>query len=96
MKTLNQYIFEQLDKGDRISTLITFKDNMIHASEIKEGIKNVFDDTERDYNQDFYENIKFQEYFNDEFTPIKYIHNDQGVFTFEKFFEFVIDIIMFC
>ena len=87
MKQLSQYLYEQLNKGDRVSTIITFKDNMIHASEIKEGIKNVFDDTERDYNQDFYENIKFQEYFNDEFTPIKYLHNDQGVFTFEKFSE---------
>ena len=85
MKTLNQYILEQLDKGDRVSTLITFKDNMMRASEIKEGIQNVFDATKRDYNQDFYENIKFIEYFNDEFTPIKYLHNDQGVFTFEKF-----------
>ena len=85
MKRLIKYIFEQLDKGDRVSTLITFKDNMIKASEIKEGIQNVFDATKRDYNQDFYENIKFIEYFNDEFTPIKYLHNDQGVFTFENF-----------
>ena len=76
MKTLNQYILEQLDKGDRVSTLITFKDNMMRASEIKEGIQNVFDATKRDYNQDFYENIKFIEYFNEEFTPIKYLHND--------------------
>lgn len=85
MKRLTKYIFEQLDKGDRVSTLVTFKDNMIKASEIKEGIQNVFDATKRDYNQDFYENIKFIEYFNDEFTPIKYLHNDQGVFTFENF-----------
>lgn len=85
MKRLAKYIFEQLDKGDRVSTLITFKDNMMKASEIKEGIQNVFDATKRDYNQDFYENIKFIEYFNDEFTPIKYLHNDQGVFTFENF-----------
>lgn len=85
MKRLAKYIFEQLDKGDGVSTLITFKDNMIKASEIKEGIQNVFDATKRDYNQDFYENIKFIEYFNDEFTPIKYLHNDQGVFTFENF-----------
>ena len=85
MKTLNQYILEQLDKGDRVSTLITFKDNMMRASEIKEGIQHVFDDTKRDFNQDFYENIKFIEYFNEEFTPIKYLHNDQGVLTFEPF-----------
>lgn len=85
MKKLNQYILEQLDKGDRISTLITFKDNMMKASEIKEGILSVFKDTKRDWNQDWYDNIKFQEYFNDEFTPIKYLHNDQGVFTFENF-----------
>lgn len=85
MKKLNQYILEQLDKGNRFSTLITFKDNMMKASEIKEGILSVFKDTERDFNQDFYENIKFIEYFNDEFTPIKYLHNDQGVFTFENF-----------
>jgi len=85
MKTLNQYILEQLDKGDRVSTLITFKDNMMRASEIKEGIQHVFDDTKRDFNQDFYENIKFIEYFNEEFTPIKYLHNDQGVLTFEQF-----------
>ena len=85
MKQLNQYILEQLDKGDRVSTLITFKDNMMRASEIKEGIQHVFDDTKRDFNQDFYENIKFIEYFNEEFTPIKYLHNDQGVLTFELF-----------
>ena len=85
MKQLSQYLYEQLDKGDRISTLLTFKDNMMRAKEIKEGFQNVFDATERDFNQDFYENIKFIEYWNDEFTPIKYLHNDQGVFTFEKF-----------
>jgi len=85
MKKLNQYILEQLDKSDRISTLITFKDNMMKASEIKEGILSVFKDTERDWNQDWYDNIKFQEYFNEELIPVRYQGSDQDVLTFEKF-----------
>ena len=60
MKTLNQYIKEHLDKGDRVCSIVTFKDNMMKASEIKEGLLSVFKDTERDWNQDWYDNIKFQ------------------------------------
>ena len=85
MKQLSKYILEQLDKGDRISTLITFKDNMMRASEIKVGIQHVFDDTNRDFNQDWYDNIKFFEYWNDEAVPVKYLGSDQGVLTFEPF-----------
>lgn len=85
MKHLSKYIFEQLDKGDRVSTLVTFKDNMMRASEIKAGIQHVFDDTNRDFNQDWYDNIKFFEYWNDEAVPVKYLGSDQGVLTFEPF-----------
>lgn len=85
MKTLNLYIKEHLDKGDRVCSIVTFKDNMMKASEIKEGLLSVFKDTERDWNQDWYDNIKFQEYFNEELIPVRYQGSDQDVLTFDKF-----------
>ena len=85
MKKINEYILEHLDKGDRVCTIITFKDNMMKASEIKEGLLNVFKDTKRDLDQDWYDNIKFQEYFNEELIPVRYQGSDQDVLTFEKF-----------
>ena len=85
MKKINKYILEHLDKEDRVCTIITFKDNMMKASEIKEGLLSVFKDTKRDWDQDWYDNIKFQEYFNEELIPVRYQGSDQDVLTFEKF-----------
>lgn len=85
MKKINEYILEHLDKGDSVCTIITFKDNMMKASEIKEGLLSVFKDTKQDLDQDWYDNIKFQEYFNEELIPVRYQGSDQDVLTFEKF-----------